>query len=535
MDDLPGGPTLMSRIRDWERQHMRTHRLIIAVTLAATFAAPASAQRFGTIELGGFGQFTRFGDPLQLDNAFGGGGMIGFFVLPNVAVEADLALASSDGPLSGPITYRPWNVQLAYHIPLTRALRLNTGVGYTQGVYDGDPTPNQYEDAMGLRAGVKYYFSPSWAVNVDALFDKFPSPANQSPRDTDGYWNNSLRAGANWVWPRIERCVVLIQPQTATLRPGESVTFAVTARGEQSGKAIGGRPTFRSSDNAITSSGVYTASREGSNTITANYAGRGCEGSATARVTVERPPAPPPLPCVASINVTPDTATILRGESVQLRTTASTCAGADTSVTITYSGGDVDASGRFTAGTDTGLVTVTASATVGGRTITDAARIRVLAMRSTVVNFDLNKADVDPEARATLDRVVAAIRANPRTTIRVEGHADTLGTRNPRASLRYNTALSLARADSVTAYLLSQGIDRSRFEPRVRGYSFCAPAVPHRPPLDYARDERGRPLGERANRRVEVFELAMTGEEQFRWVCGGRAEPVTRDTPTRTP
>ena len=462
--------------------------------------------------------------------------MIGFFVLPNVALEADIAFAPTDGPLSGSITYRPWNAQVAYHAPISRALRLTTGVGYTQGVYSGDPTPNEYEDALGLRAGLKYYFSPSWAVNVEGLFDKFPSPANDDASDTKGYWNNSLRAGVNWIYPRIERCVVTIQPQTANLRPGESVTFTVVARGEQSGKAIGGKPSFRSSDNAIATTGVYTASGPGSSTVTAGFDGRGCTGSATANVTVVAPPPPPPpAPCVASINVSPDTATVLRGETVQLTARAQTCAGTDTTIAISYSGGDVDANGRFTASNDTGVVTVTANANVGGRAVSDAARIRVLAMRSTVVNFDLNRAAVDPEARAILDRVIAAIRANPRTTIRVEGHADTLGTRTPGASLRYNSALSLARADSVTAYLLSQGIDRSRFEPRVRGYSFCAPAVPHRAPGDYEKDAQGRSLGERANRRVEVFELAMVGEEQFRWVCGGRAEPVTRDTPSRTP
>ena len=516
---------------------MRMKRLVTVLTLAAGIAAPASAQRFGTFELGGFGQATKFGDPLQLDTGLGAGGMIGFFVLPNVALEADLAFAPTDGPLSGSITYRPWNAQIAYHAPISRALRLTTGVGYTQGVYSGDPTANEYEDALGLRAGMKYYFSPSWALNVEGLFDKFPSPANQTnTQDKTGYWNNSLRAGVNWIYPRIERCVVMIQPQTANLRPGESVTFTVTARGEQSGKAIGGKPSFRSSDNAVATTGVYTASGPGSSTVTGGFDGRGCTGSATANVTVVPPPPPPvPAPCVASIDVSPDTATVLRGETVQLTARAQTCAGVDTTVAITYSGGDVDANGRFTAGADTGLVTVTASANVGGRAISDAARIRVLRMRSTIVNFDLNQAAVDADARASLDRVIAAIRANPRTTIRVEGHADTLGTSNPRASLRYNSALSLARADSVTAYLLSQGIDRSRFEPRVRGYSFCAPAVPHRAPSDYGKDAQGRSLGERANRRVEIFELAMTGEEQFRWVCGGRAEPVTRDTPPAKP
>ena len=156
-------------------------------------------------------------------------------------------------------------------------------------------------------------------------------------------------------------------------------------------------------------------------------------------------------------------------------------------------------------------------------------------MRSTVVNFDLNSSAVDGAARSRLDQLIAALRANPRVTVRVEGHADTIppsGGQSATASRRYNERLSLARADSVTAYLLGQGLDRSRFEPRVRGFSFCSPAVPHRAPSDYQKDAQGRSLGERANRRVEIFELAMNEEEQVRWVCGGKAEPVTRATPT---
>lgn len=520
---------------------MRMKRLATAVVLALVgAAAPASGQRWGTVEIGGFGQYTMFGDVLHLDNAFGVGGMVGLFILPNVAAEADISLAKTDGPLSGKINYRPWHARLAYHIPLSQQLKLAAGVGYTQGIYDGDPTPNQYEDAFGLLAGLKYYFAPSWAFNVEALFNKFPSPANQQPRDTKGYWNNSVRAGVNWIYPSLEQCVVAISPATATLAQGESRTFTASAHGERTGKECSGSIAFRSSDNSISAAGVYTARTPGSATVTAEYRGRGQRGSATANVTVNQPPPPPPPqpagPCIASIDVRPDTATVLRGETLQLTVNARTCAGSDTTVTVSYSGGNVDPNGLFTAGNDTGVVRVTATANASGRTLTDVANIRVVTLRSTIVNFDLNAAAVDAGARARLDQLVAALRANPRVTIRVEGHADTIppaGARSAAASRAYNERLSLARADSVTAYLLAQGVDRSRFEPRIRGFSFCSPAVPHRPPSDYEKDAQGRPLGERANRRVEIFELAMMEEEQVRWVCGGRPEPVMRPTPTR--
>jgi outer membrane protein OmpA-like peptidoglycan-associated protein len=521
---------------------MRVTRLTTAIALATLGTAePASAQRWGTVEVGAFGQYTMFGDVLHLDNAFGVGGMVGLFILPNVVAEADIAIAGTDGPLSGTISYRPVHARLAYHVPLSEQLKLAVGLGYTLGVYHDDPTPNEYEDAAGALVGLKYYFKPSWALNVEALFDKFPSPANQQPLDTKGYWNNSIRAGVNWIYPPLEKCALTIDPTSATVTQGDSRTFTATARSERTGKVCPGTVTFASSDNAISPAGIYAPRTPGSATVTAAYRGRGQRATATANVSVNAPtPSPAPAaqpagPCVNSIDIRPDTATVLRGETVQFSASARTCAGSDTTVSASYSGGNVDPSGRFTAGNDTGVVQITGTATVGGRPLTDVANIRVVRLRSTIVNFDLNSATLDGDSRAKLDRLLSALRANARVTIRVEGHADTIppsGNQGAAASRRYNERLSLARADSVTAYLLAQGVDRSRFEPRIRGFSFCSPAVPHRAPSDYQKDAQGRSLGERANRRVEVFELAMTEEEQVRWVCGGRAEPVTRPTPT---
>ncbi|HUQ79585.1 MAG TPA: OmpA family protein [Gemmatimonadaceae bacterium] len=522
---------------------MRVKYLAATVTLATISASsPLAAQRWGSIEVGGFGQYTMFGDVLHLDNALGVGGMVGFFILPNVVAEGDISIARTDGPLGGKISYRPIHARVAYHVPLSQQLKLALGLGYTQGIYDGDPTPNVYEDAVGGLVGLKYYFKPSWAFNVEALFDKFPSPANQVPRDTKGYWNNSIRAGVNWIYPPLEKCALTIDPATASVTEGDSRTFTATARSERNGKVCPGTVTFASTDNAISPAGIYTPRAPGSATVTASYRGRGQRATASANVNVTARPAPAPAPapqpagpCVNAIDIRPDTATVLRGETVQFTASARTCAGSDTTVTVTYTGGNVDPSGRFTAGNDTGVVQITGTASVGGRSLTDVANIRVVRLRSTVVNFDLNSATLDGDARAKVDQLLASVRANARVTIRIEGHADTIppaSSRNAAASRRYNERLSLARADSVTAYLLAQGVDRSRFEPRIRGFSFCSPAVPHRAPADYQKDAQGRSLGERANRRVEIFELAMNEEEQVRWVCGGRAEPVTRATPT---
>ena len=521
---------------------MRVKRLAAVMTLALLASStPASGQRQWSVEAGGFGKYTIFGDLIQLDNAPGVGGMVGLFILPNLAAEADISFSQTEGPLTdGNVTYRPFHARLSYHIPINEQLKLPLGIGYTLGVYDEVPTPNVYEDAFGALAGLKYYFKPSWAFNAELLLDRFPSPGNQEDPTADkGHWNTSIRAGVNWIYPSLEKCTVTIQPATATVTQGDSRTFTATARGERTGRECPGSVTFASTGNSISPSGLFTSRTLGASTVTASFRGRGQRATATANVNVNAsPPPPPPVavptgPCLNSLDIRPDTGTVLRGETIQFTATARTCVGSDTTVAVTYSGGNVDQTGRFTAGNDTGVVQITGRVTVGGRALTDVANIRVTRLRSTVVNFDLNAAALDGASRSRLDRLITSLRANPRVTIRVEGHADTIPprSRSAAASRRYNEQLSLARADSVTAYLLAQAVDRSRFEPRIRGFSFCSPAVPHRAPADYERDGSGRPLGERANRRVEIFELVMIEEEQVRWVCGGRAEPVTRATP----
>ena len=94
---------------------MNHKRLLATIALATVgVGTPLSAQRWRTFEVGAFGQYTMFGDVLQLDNALGLGGMVGFFILPNTVVEGDISFSRTDGPLSGKLTYRPVHARMAY-------------------------------------------------------------------------------------------------------------------------------------------------------------------------------------------------------------------------------------------------------------------------------------------------------------------------------------------------------------------------------------------------------------------------------------
>jgi peptidoglycan-associated lipoprotein len=70
--------------------------------------------------------------------------------------------------------------------------------------------------------------------------------------------------------------------------------------------------------------------------------------------------------------------------------------------------------------------------------------------------FDFDRDVIRPDALPILQRVLAALRANPAMRLRIEGHASAEGT------AEYNLALGERRALAAQNYLASQGIDRGR-------------------------------------------------------------------------
>jgi OOP family OmpA-OmpF porin len=73
------------------------------------------------------------------------------------------------------------------------------------------------------------------------------------------------------------------------------------------------------------------------------------------------------------------------------------------------------------------------------------------------VNFAFNSAKLTEDAKTRLTAGIDAVRSLPGViNVRVEGHTDSIG------SEEYNQALSLKRAESVVAYLVSQGANGDR-------------------------------------------------------------------------
>lgn len=103
--------------------------------------------------------------------------------------------------------------------------------------------------------------------------------------------------------------------------------------------------------------------------------------------------------------------------------------------------------------------------------------------------FQFNSADLQPEARTNIENLAKTLKKYKDTNILVEGHTDSIGTAD------YNQTLSERRAQSVTAFAESLGVNSSRFT--VKGYGFSQPVATN-----------ATPEGRQQNRRVEVAIMA---------------------------
>jgi hypothetical protein len=101
------------------------------------------------------------------------------------------------------------------------------------------------------------------------------------------------------------------------------------------------------------------------------------------------------------------------------------------------------------------------------------------------VNFAVGKANLQPNARNILNKLVKVLFDNPDTRWRIQGHTDNTG------SYKLNKKLSLERAWAVADHLISQGINASRLEVQGLGPDF---------PIASNSSKSGREL----NRRVSI-------------------------------
>jgi peptidoglycan-associated lipoprotein len=193
----------------------------------------------------------------------------------------------------------------------------------------------------------------------------------------------------------------------------------------------------------------------------------GCGGK---KVAPPPPPPPPPPPAARpTVTLQASPATINKGESATL-TWNSTDA---TQLTISPGVGDVTAQGNTTVSpSDSTTYTITASGPGGSASATASVTVnappppppppvqpdlnKLFLDEVRDAYFDYDKADIRPDARASLSKTADFLKSYSSIKVTIEGHCD------ERGSTEYNLGLGDRRANAVKQYLVSLGISADR-------------------------------------------------------------------------
>src|SRR5712671_1326130 len=174
---------------------------------------------------------------------------------------------------------------------------------------------------------------------------------------------------------------VALAPSTASIRVGQTLQLTATPKDSAGGTLVGRTVTWAIGDTTVarvSSSGQMAGVAPGSATITATSEGK----NGTAAITVTTVP-------VASIAVSPGTASVAVGQTVQLAATPKDSAGgALTGRSVTWTSSNpgvatVSASGLVTSGA---VGTVTITATSEGKTGSAAVTVTLVPVASVVVS-----------------------------------------------------------------------------------------------------------------------------------------------------
>lgn len=127
-----------------------------------------------------------------------------------------------------------------------------------------------------------------------------------------------------------------------------------------------------------------------------------------------------------------------------------------------------------------------AASSSGGSTASAVDQSTLQYFQQTVgdsVFFATNASSISPRARQTLQRQAQWLNANLGVNAQIAGHADERGTRE------FNLALGARRAESVRAFLVSQGVAAGRLS--TISYGKERPAAPCSAETCWSQNRRG--------------------------------------------
>jgi outer membrane protein OmpA-like peptidoglycan-associated protein len=414
---------------------MRTVPSLGAAALAvALLTSSAAAQGIGTLEVGLFGQASYFDRSLGLDQAKGGPGVrVAFFALPNVDLEAEGALVPTDGRF-GHVYYMPLRARIVLNVPSGEHGGLFLGAGYVRNEYRHDA--DFHDDGVGAVLGARIGLPGITTIRLATYADYIPSPSNGV-----GYHLNwGLQAGLSFLFGggRSRRTTEAQAEQPARAVPPQD-SLALAARQDSLARARAESVRIQAARDSTARAAQAQQQRLQDSIGQVNARQQALRDSLTGAA---------------------------RQDS--LRTAA-----LRDSLRLTQN------RARMAAIRDS----------LDRMALRDSLRLLVATRQTRVtlrgVNFELGKAVLLPISRDILEDVARSLVANPGVRVEVAGHTDSTGSR------AVNERLSLARAESVKAFLIENGVGADRME--VRGYASTEPVASNK-----------TASGRAQNRRVEL-------------------------------
>jgi outer membrane protein OmpA-like peptidoglycan-associated protein len=411
---------------------------LLAPVLLLAAAMPAASQQAGTFEVGAFVQASYFEESLRFERGSGGGGIrLGFFPVRHLELEAEGAFVPTEGPGGLDVSYLPLRARLLFNMPVGEHGAFLLGGGYVRNEFGRDLDTHE-SGATGL-VGARLGLPGSMVIRLSTYIDYIPSPSIElypAPAlEPDHNVNWGIQAGLSFLLGG-RRAPVAQRREPAPVAPRPD-TLAAQARRDSLARAA--------RQDSLRAAQAARAQQE-----RLRDSVRAAEERANARQQALRD----------SVRL------VAQQDSIR-------AAALRDSLRMTQN------RARIASIRDS----------LERMALRDSLRL-LMAQRQTRVtlrgvNFELGKAVLLPISREILQEVARSLVTNPQVRVEVAGHTDSTG------SVAVNERLSLARAESVKAFLVENGVTAERME--VQGYASTQPVASNR-----------TASGRAQNRRVEL-------------------------------
>jgi len=234
--------------------------MTLGATAALLLPSMAEAQRPGVVELGAVGRFSFYDSAVGIENALGGGGRIGLFLLQNLSAEVDYTYAEpelTDKPgWQGRdfISHELIQARLLYNYGLSERVKLLLGAGYA---YDNFSRPRLVAARGGGPAGLlgmRFGLSDAFSARLEGTGYYISEDPDKTGFPRAQALNLGVQAGISYlIGGRVQREVIQLPapapdtvvireavpatlpegtPQTICLATGENITIYLTAQGD---------------------------------------------------------------------------------------------------------------------------------------------------------------------------------------------------------------------------------------------------------------------------------------------------------------